>query len=77
MTKKALETRRQRNRELALVDASRRCGSCKRELPKTGVKMRWADSRMYCSDACLADAGAAEKLREDRLRENRLRENRG
>lgn len=57
-TKKRLTERRERNRQLAEMDAKHRCGTCKRELPRTGVHLRWHDPHMYCSSECLADADA-------------------
>jgi len=56
MKRKDLAARRERNRQLAIEDAKHRCGICKIELPKTGVKMRWQDPALYCSDDCLDEA---------------------
>lgn len=52
-TRRRVADRRERNRQLAVEDAKHRCGHCKIALPKTGVKMRWNDPAMYCSDDCL------------------------
>lgn len=52
-TKKAIEQRRQRNRELAQLDARNRCGYCKKPLPKTGVHTSLGQLRSFCSVECL------------------------
>lgn len=54
--KQRIAQRQQRNRELAAEDAKHRCGFCKRDLPKTGVKMLWNSPDMFCSDDCLESA---------------------
>lgn len=59
-TKRRIAERRERNRQLAEADARNRCGMCKRELPKTGVYLRWQDPRVYCSRGCLEDAEERE-----------------
>ncbi len=62
VSRKAVATRRQRNRELAERDAANRCGFCRRALPRLGVKMRWHDPKLYCSDDCLQTANELDGL---------------
>lgn len=56
---KRIAARRQRNAELARLDASHRCGYCRNPLP-VKVFLTWADPQMYCSEACRDDAAAAK-----------------
>lgn len=61
-TQKARETRRQRNRELALADAHARCAHCRIALGKG----RWqdaTDARVFCSQECLDAAFEVDQLR--------------
>ena len=51
-----MKTRKERNQELAKLDAAHRCGYCKGPLPTRGVQMRWGDPKMYCSAECLNEA---------------------
>lgn len=53
--KKRLEARRAANKALAMVDAKKRCGICKRGLPAK-VFLRWGDPSMYCSVDCRDEA---------------------
>lgn len=53
-TKKQLRERRQRNLELARLDAARRCPTCKRDLYEIGH--RWESFLIageFCSEDCL------------------------
>lgn len=56
MRGKALKNRRQRNRELAALDASRRCQQCKRALADSPrVLVHDLTGCKFCSSDCLAD----------------------
>lgn len=55
--KKAAATRRQRNRELAIEDARRRCANCRIAIPKdSGFSKFLTPELRYCSADCLAAA---------------------
>lgn len=56
MTRKQLDARRERNRELAIADRAHRCAVCLRALPATGAKTLFGDDRKFCSDDCLDSA---------------------
>ena len=57
MRGKALKSRRQRNRELAVLDASRRCRQCKRPLAEVpAVYEDFLKPGKFCSESCLEDA---------------------
>lgn len=54
--KKRLELRRQRNRELAALDAKNRCAKCKIGLSADAqVFMIWGDEARFCSSDCRDD----------------------
>lgn len=55
MSAKTVKTRRQRNQELASIDAANRCGVCKIALP-VKVFLNWGDPKMYCSEECRKQA---------------------
>ncbi len=53
MTRKYLEARRQRNRELAAMDAKNRCGYCRISLVGKKPQFVWGDPLRYCSEDCV------------------------
>ena len=62
MRGKALQARRQKNRELAIRDMANRCASCKRSFSESKqiVESFLVDAK-FCSDACLDDYTQAGK----------------
>jgi len=67
--KRRIEQGRERNRQLAMEDAKRRCSECRIVLPKVGVRIVIGVSGRtfkYCSEACelqAADREFAERSR--------------
>jgi len=60
--KRRIAERRERNRQLAMEDAKRRCSECRIVLPKVGVRIVIGVSGrtfQYCSDEC--EKQAAER----------------
>ena len=64
MRAKQLAARKARNRELAELDASRRCAQCKRDLHETGqVWEGFLVPGKFCSEACLDEAARQGEAR--------------
>lgn len=56
MTKRHVADRRERNRQLAIEDARRRCALCKRAIPKDAGFSVFSEPDRYCSVDCLEAA---------------------
>jgi len=53
-----MKTRKERNQELARLDAANRCAYCKAPLVGVKAQMRWGSDERYCSQECLCSGFA-------------------